>query len=160
MNYFGIPLSQLARKPVRVPLFHAVPGRARRDGWTPLKQAEFIGELAETRSVTEAARRLGLTRETAYRLRRRKWSASFVAAWDAALGRKETRRAETFGANGLVHPSRKVTNAELEWRVETGIWRVIMRDGRYCGVHRKADNSALLALLRRGDAARQRTGRR
>ena len=155
MRYFGISLSQLARRPVRVPPFHAVPGRPRYDGWTPARQAEFIGELAETRSVAEAARRLGLTRETAYRLRRRKWSASFVAAWDAALGKSESP-----GGNGLIRPARKVTNAELEWRIETGIWRVILRDGKYCGVHRKPDNSTLLTLLRRGDATRARVERR
>ncbi|MBX7461759.1 hypothetical protein [Qipengyuania huizhouensis] len=63
--------------PRRIPSFHITPGRRRGDGWTPVKQAEFIGELAETRSVTKAARRVGMTRETAYRLRRRKWSASF-----------------------------------------------------------------------------------
>ena len=30
-----------------------------KDGWTPLKEAEFIGVLAETRNVAETARRVG-----------------------------------------------------------------------------------------------------
>jgi hypothetical protein len=107
-----------------------------------VKQAEFIGELAETRSVTEAARRVGVTRETAYRLRRRKWSASFCAAWDAAMGRPVmlfrpkfegaglmVARLEKLGLHGRAlgmarlaqvpadetAPLSKVTNAELAW---------------------------------------------
>ncbi len=124
----------------RIAPFHAVPGRARADGWTPLKQAEFIGLLAQTGSVAEAARELGMTRETAYRLRRRKWSESFVAAWDAALGR--TPPESHAGA------FRKVTPAELAWRVESGKWQVILREGRYCGVWRKEDDTALCALVR------------
>lgn len=124
----------------RIPDFHAVPVWPRANGWTPLRQAEFIGELAETRNVAEAARRLGLTRETAYRLRRRALSESFVAAWDAALG-----RAFDWPDRGLT----KVTLHELRWRVETGLWRVILVRGKYRGVRRMSDNSALLALVRR-----------
>lgn len=134
----------------RIPAFHAVPGRARADGWTPLRQAEFIGLLAETRSVSEAAEALGMRRETAYRLRQRKWSDTFNAAWDAALGRPEHLR------EGHIRCSRKVTLAELEWRVETGLWQVILRAGRYRGVRKKADNSALLALVRRSGASSSR----
>lgn len=125
------------RKHVRIPRFHAVPGRARRDGWTPLRQAEFIGHLAETRSASKAARAVGMGRETAYRLRRRRWSESFCAAWDAALGKQPSA------------PPRKVTTEELSWRLDSGLWQVRFAAGRYLGVVRKADNSALLALLGR-----------
>ena len=164
--------------PRRIPSFHVTPGRTRGDGWTPVKQAEFIGELAETRSVTEAARRVGMTRETAYRLRRRKWSASFCAAWDAAMGRPVMAFRPKFEGAGLMvaqleklglrgralgmarpgqvpadeaAPISKVTNAELAWRCETGIWSVILRRGKYAGVLRKADDSALLRLVARID---------
>lgn len=157
----AIPLSRL-REPVRIPPFHAVPSRARADGWTPPKQAEFIGQLAETRCVAEAARRVGMRRETAYRLRRRRWSASFVAAWDAALGRREPVAAESHtpeshAPESHTAPSRKVTHAELEWRVESGLWQVILRGGRYRGVRRTADNGALLALLGRSGPGFRRT---
>ena len=47
-----------------MPAFVPVPLRTRSDGWTPLKQAEFLGYLAETRSVAEAARRVNMARET------------------------------------------------------------------------------------------------
>lgn len=167
----------------RIPPFHVMPGRARCDGWTPVRQAEFIGELAETRSVAEAARRVGMTRKTAYRLRRRKWSASFCAAWDAAMGRPmQACRPKFEGAGMMVarldrlglrgqalgiarsdpadtaqmEPSPKVTNAELEWRYQTGLWSVILRRGKYAGVIRKADNSALLRLVARLDSIERR----
>ena len=47
----------------RVPPFLPVPLRARADGWTPERQARFIGLLAETGSVVEAARAVGMSRE-------------------------------------------------------------------------------------------------
>ena len=124
-----------ARK--RIPAFYAVPGKARADGWTPLRQAEFIGHLAETRCVSAAARRVGMARETAYRLRRRKWADSFCAAWDLAMAEPKECKSHTLTLA-------KVTVAELEWRVTSGIWSVILKYGRYAGVRRKADNSALL----------------
>ena len=64
-----------------IPTFRAVPGRGRRDGWTPLRQAELIGHLAETRSVSTAARRVQMARASAYRLRRRPWAEGFCASW-------------------------------------------------------------------------------
>ena len=64
----------------KVPAFVPVPLRARADGWTPLRQAEFLGYLAETRSVAEAARRVNMARETAYRLRDRPGAESFAAS--------------------------------------------------------------------------------
>ncbi len=124
----------------RIPDFHAVPARARRDGWTPLRQAEFIGHLAATRSVSAAAKAVSMARESAYRLRSRPWAEEFCAAWDAALGNR---------SHGSVTFPRKVTLAELQWRAESGLWRVRLMQGRYAGVLHKADNSALLSLLAR-----------
>ena len=129
---------------IRIPPFHAVPIRVRADGWTPLRQAEFVGHLAETRSVTAAARAVGMTRETAYRLRTKPHADSFVAAWDTAIGKRTIHNQPI-----RITPNRKVTLGELQWRVETGIWRVIMRAGRYCGVRQSPDNKALLALAAR-----------
>lgn len=149
------PLLPRERKPSppRIPLFHAVPGRARADGWTPRRQALFIGYLAETRSVTEAARRVSMARETAYRLRGRAGAEGFNAAWNAALGiapaRGDGERSQAGGS-----PSRKVTNRELMWRVETGLWQVRMHRGRFAGVWQKADNTSLFQLLARFDRAR------
>jgi hypothetical protein len=61
------------------------PPKIRRDGWTAERQLRFLGALASTRSVTKAARAAGMSRESAYRLRKRKEGGLFAAAWDRAL---------------------------------------------------------------------------
>jgi hypothetical protein len=61
------------------------PPKIRRDGWTPERQLRFLDALTRTRSVTRAARAAGMSRESAYRLRRRKDGSLFAAAWDRAL---------------------------------------------------------------------------
>jgi hypothetical protein len=45
--------------------------RIRHDGWTPKRQLDFLAALARSRSVTKAARAVGMSRESAYRLRAR-----------------------------------------------------------------------------------------
>ncbi|GAA4052872.1 hypothetical protein [Parerythrobacter jejuensis] len=110
--------------------------------------------LAQTRSVAAAARFVGMGRESAYRLRGRPGAASFCAAWDAALG-KGMGKGIGMGLgqppSTAHHATRKSTLSELEWRVETGLWQVILHHGRYLGVRKKLDNSALLMLTRRID---------
>lgn len=141
------------RSLARIPPFHTVPSRLRSDGWTPLKQAEFIGHLAETGNVRKAAERVGMARETAYRLRAREGAESFIAAWNAALARGRGRPAPP--PPGPVTPgSRKVTLAQLMWRMETGIWRVRLHGPRYVGVVQKPDNSAVFELLGRTGRSR------
>ena len=127
-----------ARRPCRkVPAFVPVPLRTRADGWTALRQAEFLGWLAETRSVAEAARRVNMARETAYRLRAKPGAESFAAAWDAAMGRCE----------GRTLPASKVTGYELWHRAFHGLFKPVMRGGRYAGTLRKSDTSALLRVV-------------
>lgn len=58
--------------------------RPRYDGWTEEKQRRFIEVLADTGLVNAAAQAVGMTRETAYRLRRSAHGAAFARAWDAA----------------------------------------------------------------------------
>lgn len=123
------------RRPRRhVPAFAPVPLRHRSGGWTPMKQAAFLGLLAETGCVRTAARRLGMSRETAYRLRRKPGAGSFAHAWDAALGRAAA-------------PARKVTPEELAQRAYSGLLKPLMYRGRHVSTVRKADNSALLRLV-------------
>jgi len=57
----------------------------RRDGWTAERQLRFLDMLASTRSVSRAAASAGMTRESAYRLRRRRDGGLFGALWDRAL---------------------------------------------------------------------------
>lgn len=65
--------------------FAPVPCRARSDGWTGERQRLFIAALARTGCVRRAALTAGMSREGAYRLRRRKGAGSFAAAWDSIL---------------------------------------------------------------------------
>ncbi len=117
----------------RVPAFLPVHQRARRDGWTPERQARFLAELAITRSVTKAAREVGMARETAYRLRARPGAESFAAAWDRVLGRDG--------------PKPKVTFEERRRRALEGLLQPRIYGGKCTAIAQKADNTALLGHL-------------
>ena len=58
--------------------------RPRHDGWTDEKQRRFIEALADTGLVSHAAKAVGMSRESANRLRRSPHGAAFARAWDAA----------------------------------------------------------------------------
>ncbi|HEY6817034.1 MAG TPA: hypothetical protein VI168_15970 [Croceibacterium sp.] len=132
----------------RVPPFVPVPLRARADGWTPERQARFIGLLAECGSVAEAARGVGMGRESAWRLRRRTGAGSFAHAWDVIAA---IRRGEAV-------PQRKVTLEELAEHAFEGPCVVHMRRRRFVRAQREPGTSALLRHLRRLDAAALRGG--
>ncbi|GAB5486579.1 MAG: hypothetical protein Pars2KO_01490 [Parasphingorhabdus sp.] len=117
-----------------MPAFTPVQLRARKDGWTPLRQAEFIGVLAETRSVSAAASFVGMSRESAYRLRRKLGAGEFAAVWDAVLGSEHV-------------PARKVTLEPVFQRILQDQYRPVLRGGKYVGTIRKPDNAALLRGL-------------
>jgi len=70
------------------------PQRFRRDGWTPQRQLRFLDALARTRSVTRAAAASGMSRESAYRLRKRDSAGLFAAAWDRLLAAPAPRPAK------------------------------------------------------------------
>jgi hypothetical protein len=122
-----------ARRMPRVPPFYPVPIRARRDGWTIRRQADFLGMLAETGSVMGACEAVGMSRKSAYALRARRGAESFAAAWDAALGA----------------PVRMVTPPALETAAREGAIRLVMFRGRYRAWWRRPDDRALLQLVRR-----------
>lgn len=126
------------RRISRIPAFTPVPLRPRADGWTPCRQAEFLGYLAETRCIRTAAERVGMSRESAYRLRRKPGAREFVAAWDAILGAPGAPRA-------------KVTLEGLFQRIRQGRYHPVLRGGLYVGTIKKPDNRALLQALARLD---------
>lgn len=126
------------RRISRIPGFTPVPLRVRKDGWTPIRRAEFLGLLAQTRCVSRAATLVGMSRESAYRLRGKAGAEEFAAAWDAILGVPET-------------PRPKVTLERLFQRIRQGRYRPILRGGPYVGTIRNPDNRALLAALGRLD---------
>lgn len=108
--------------------FTSVPVRARHDGWTPARQVAFVAALAGTRSVVAAARAVGLSFQTAYRLRARTDAASFAAAWDRALA-------------GPVLPT------TFTGRAVGGIATPIMYRGRQVGERRRYDDRLAMYLL-------------
>lgn len=65
--------------------------RARHDGWTPERQRRFIALLAATGVVSAAARAVGMSTQSAYRLRERPGAAGFAAAWDMAQRQGQDR---------------------------------------------------------------------
>ena len=134
------PLVARPARHLRVPAFAPVPMRARADGWTPLRQAAFLAALAETGSVSAAARRVGMARETAYRLRRRRGAASFAAAWDKVTGRR-------------TGPMPKVTAEDIVTRATQGLLKPHFHRGQHVATLQKADDSALLRYLRQLDHA-------
>ena len=70
--------------PFAVPEFTPVPLRYRKDGWTPERQRNYVVALAETGHLGKAARAVGMTEQSAGKLRRRPGAASFDAACMAA----------------------------------------------------------------------------
>lgn len=132
----------------RVPPFLPVPLRARADGWTPERQAKFVGLLAETGSVADAARRVGMSRESAHRLRRRAGAESFAHAWDTIVA---------FWKGEKVH-HRKITPSELFERAHVGEFHILMRRRKFVRAVRKPSTSALLRLVKRMDGAAARGG--
>ncbi len=112
-----------------------------------MRQAAFLAALAVTGSVRTAARRVGMSRETAYRLRGKPGAESFAAAWNAALRRQAAR-------GGDPKPARKVTPAEVPRRALGGLLKPLIYAGRHVATVWKPDDSALLrhlAQLRRAE---------
>ncbi|CAN5528961.1 hypothetical protein BH09PSE4_BH09PSE4_00950 [soil metagenome] len=65
--------------------------RRRPDGWSHEKQRAFIEALADSGSVSAAARELDVSLTSCYRLRRAPGAEGFAAAWDAALQQASKR---------------------------------------------------------------------
>jgi hypothetical protein len=77
MTHTSSPSPPLTFTPARL--------RFRKDGWTPRVQIAFITALRDCGCVGEACRRVGRSRESAYRLYRHAEAQGFRQAWDAAL---------------------------------------------------------------------------
>ena len=123
---------------LKLPAFLPVPLRTRRDGWTPVRQARFIALLAETACVRKAAQLLGMTRESAYRLRRHPGAGSFRAAWDTAV-------------RGTAQPRWKFTPVEARTLALEGPFHIALYRGRACTIWRNPDDSRILSAINRLD---------
>lgn len=97
---------------------------ARHKSWTRAKMALFLRELAASQSVTQAAKSVGLTRQSAYRLRNRLKGTPFDLGWEAAL---------EMGFDQLAHAvmDRAVNGEEVPHYYK----------GELVGTHRRHDNA-------------------
>jgi len=116
---------------------------SRVDGWSEAKQRRFIEVLADTGLVGTAARAVGLTRESAYRLRRAAGAEAFAAAWDAARHH----------AGGLIE------DIAFERAIEGVDVPVFDEYGDIAAVRTRYDNRLLVFLLTRLRADRYGGGR-
>ena len=99
--------------------FTPFPVRARHDGWTAERQIAFIEKLADCGSVSAAARHVGMSRESARRLRRRPCGRAFRDAWDAALDCNYADLEESAmerSKNGIARPVFYKGEQVGEWR--------------------------------------------
>jgi hypothetical protein len=111
--------------------------RYRYDGWTPDKQLRFIERLADCGCVDEAAEAVGMSRTTAYGLRRRPDAQAFRLAWDAAMDTAVAR----------------LNDAALS-RAIKGVPVPIFHGGEQVGERRHFDERLTMFLLRYRDPER------
>ena len=135
-------LSRLQDMPLEQIAFAPVPVKPRHDGWTPGRQRGFILRLSLAGCVATAARGVGKSRESAYRLRERPGAESFVAAWDRAIGWGQDR----------------MTDIGIE-RALCGEVRHYYYRGVKCGEYIRHDNRLAMAVLTRLDREAARGGR-
>jgi hypothetical protein len=104
--------------------------RKRRNGWTPERQRAFIDALSRCGCITRAARAIGKTPRSAYRLLESEGAESFAEAWDQAIAR------------GI---------EALRWdaldRAFKGAWVPLVRRGKIVSFeHRRSDRLAIALL--------------
>lgn len=117
--------------------------RTGEDRWNKAKMARFLRELAATHSVSEAARAVGMSRQSAYRLRARLKGQPFDVAWEAAFQ----------------HGYDELAQAALE-RALHGVEVPIYCKGELIGTRRHFDERLTCYLLgARNRAGAQRLGR-
>jgi len=76
--------------------------------WTPAKALAFLDALARCGKIAEAARAVGMSRQSAYRLRARSDDPRWVEEWELAsrAAQARRRRREALQGDGF---ARKVT---------------------------------------------------
>jgi hypothetical protein len=115
------------------------PLRPRQNGWTVARQKAFLDALTETASVVEAARRVNMTPQSAYWLRRHPAAAEFRAAWSAAID----------------DAWQKVEDSALD-RVINGETEIFERDGVRIVRHKPCAPSLVARMLERAVTAREK----
>ncbi len=96
--------------------------KPRSDGWSHERQRGFIEALADCGSVMDAARQIGMSASSAYRLRRSPGGEAFAAAWDAAIHQAALHLVDVAfdrAIKGLPIPTRQTRR----WRDLRELWR-------------------------------------
>jgi hypothetical protein len=107
---------------------------ARCDGWTPERLRIFLETLADCGLVGEAAQAAGMSRTSAYALRRRAKGRAFLIAWKSCQLLARGRLAD-----------------DIMERAINGCFEVIVRDGKVVAERHRHDNRHTLAVLERLD---------
>jgi hypothetical protein len=127
------PKTPLRRPTPAIAFDRAVP-YLRHDGWTPDRQRGFLEHLADSGCVRHAAAHVGMTKQSAYALRRRAPNSMFAFAWDAALKI----------AQPLLH------DIAVE-RALDGVARPVFYRGEQVGERRVYNDRLLMFLMAQGD---------
>jgi hypothetical protein len=89
--------------------FTAVPlDRRRANGWTPGQQERFILALDAMGSVGQAAKAVGMSRQSAYNLRERPGAEGFARSWDLAI-ENGRRRQFSYGMERAINGVTTIT---------------------------------------------------
>ena len=110
--------------------FDPIAVRTRHDGWTADKQRAFIATLCETGCVETAAREVGMSRRSAYRLVARPDAHAFAVAWDEAL----------------MIASRRLNSLALDFAVH-GLPETVWKNGEVVATRRRPSEKLLMFLL-------------
>jgi hypothetical protein len=115
------------------PAADAPPGKpARRDSWPLAVQVDFLRALSATHSVSEAAKSVGKSRQSAYRLRSKLKGQPFDLAWEVAFH----------------HSYDVLAHAALE-RALNGVEVPVFFQGEQVGSYRRFDERLTVALLKK-----------
>jgi len=106
--------------------------KRRKDGWSPDKQRAFIEALADSGSVVTAARTVGMSESSAYRLRRSPGAEAFDRAWGAAIDAA----------------SKKLLDAAFERALVGSEEPVFDREGNRVGRRLRQSDRLLMFLIR------------
>jgi hypothetical protein len=112
--------------------FAATPCTARHDGWSPALKVRFLDHLAGRGNVAAACAVVGMSREAAYRLRRR--DTLFARGWAAALDQAREASIDVLADKAL-----------------EGIEEEVWYRGELKGTKRRFDARLLLAHIARLD---------
>ena len=110
----------------------AAPKPARHDSWPLDTQAAFLRALSATHSVSEAAKSVGKSRQSAYRLRSRLKGQPFDLAWEVAFHHSYDVLAHTALESAL-----------------NGVEVPVFFQGEQVGSYRRFDERLTVALLAR-----------